>query len=665
MWNPIRLLRLAPLWGLTLFALAFWGTFNQLQQQAWVGTSRRAEARPDGRFEDLAPEAAPLPAIYLDNDSLYWLRLAEQLLTNGAWRPRHLEWDNVPFGRPNHWSSPLVWMMAGGARLAARFSDRPATELLPVVAPWIGPALFALLLCATAVLLGRRLAPWPAGWLVLSLATLPPILRSFSVLHIDHHGLVDIPALGMSLLLLIGLVGRRAPSPVDAYAQQRAARGWFLASGVLGGLGLWFQASHQLILIAGTLVALTLWALFFRPPLLLPKNKTEDDLLDPVLWRTWAVAGALVSLAAYALEYAPAHLGMQLDVNHPLYALSWWGGTEAILAGARARRQRRWTRAHLAVIAAGVLPAVATFLLLRYGPAEWFRVSSPFLQRIHEQIKEFQPLLGTLHGVQPLLLFLLFNSLPLIALIGAGLWAARKLPARERMGLQLVLFTLVPAFALCLRHARYSSLLAATLWGMAVAVFLAQPRWPLGRWPRILPLGLLAAGCVSNLLLTLSPLANPRQPFMPVDRWIPQMIQRDVARELATLPGFPKSRVLCGYNVAPALQAFADARTTGGLYWENEAGLRAAADFFAATNDEDALRVLRDRDVRWVVAETRPGTAQTWLYYRYGANPRVDLRSTLAHRLASATAVPNWLERVPPEQIPLASQALFQVYRVR
>ena len=659
MWNVLRLPRTAPLWGLTLLALAFWGAFNLLQHRAWVGSSRSAEARPNGEFEDLGPGAAPLPAIYLDNDSLYWLRHAENLLTGGSWRPRHVARDNVPVGRPNHWSSPLVWMMAGAARLAALFSNRPATELLPAVAVWINPLLFAGLLVAVAFLLGRRLDAWSAGWLVLSLATLLPIMRSFGVLHIDHHGLVDVPALGMSLCLLFGLIGKGQAAPAG-----RAARRWFVAAGVWGGLGLWFQASHQLILIAMTLLALMIWAWRERPPLPASKSKPDADLLEPALWRAWAGAGALVSLAAYALEYAPAHLGMQLDVNHPLHALSWWGGAEAVLAVARARRQRKWSPAQLAILAAGLLPAAATLLLMRYGPDEWFRVASPFLQRIHEQIKEFQPLLGTLRNVRPVLLLLLFNSLPLIALFGAGLWAARKLPARERMGLQIVLFTLLPAFALCLRHARYSSLLATALWGMAVAVFLARPGWPVGRIARRLPPGLLAAGAIASLLLTLSPLTHPRVPFMPVERWIPQMIHRDVARELGALPGFSQSRVLCGYNVAPALQAFAAVQTTGGLYWENEAGLRAAADFFAATDEAEALRVLHQRGIRWVVFEARPGSAQTWLYYRHGADARTSVRATMAHRLASPGAAPLGLERVPPEQIPLASRALYQVYRV-
>ena len=652
--SALRLPRATPLWTLTLLALLFWGAFNQLQQRAWFSAACRSQARPDGQFEDLAPDAPPLPAVYLDNDSLYWLHNAAGLLAGGSWRPRHTDWDNAPWGRANHWSSPLIWGMAGSARLAALFTDRPAAELLPVVSPWINPVLFALFLIATAIFLGRRFDPWIAGLLVLSLATLPPILRSFGVLHIDHHGLIDIPALWMPLFLLLGITGDR-----------RSGRGWFWAAGVMGGLGLWLQASHQLIPIAGTLFALLLWALFSRPPLPAAKGVAADDPLAPGPWRIWAGAGALVSLAAYALEYAPAHLGLQLEVNHPLYALSWWGGAEAVLAIAGARRERNWTPRRLAVLAAGALPAVVTLLLIRRGPEQWFMVSSPFLLRICEQIKEFQPLLGTLRGVNPLLLFLLFNTLPLIALLGIGLAFSRTLPVRERLGLHLALAALLPAFGLCLRHARYSSLLAAALWTTAAAVFLALSRLPPRRKGRWLPPALLAGGCATGLLLTLAPLANPRLPFMPVDRWVPQMLQRDVARELATLPGFPAGGVLCSYNLAPALQAFAGAATTGGLYWENTPGLRAAAEFFAATDDAEARRLLRERDIRWVVLEAKPGSEKTWVYARHGAGPRPDPRATLAFRLAAPGRAPAWLEAVPPETIPLAAKAAYRVYRVR
>jgi hypothetical protein len=660
----LRLPRTAPLWGLTLFALLFWGTFNQLQHRAWYPSSRHMEARSSGEIEDCAPAAKPLPAIYLDGDSLYWLHHAAKLLAGGPWRPRQIDWDNVPWGRPNHWSSPLLWTMAGTARLAALFANRPAVELLPVVSPWINPVLFALFLCATAAFLARRFDPWIAGLLVLSLATLPPIMRSFSVLHIDHHGFIDIPALWMTLFLLLGVVSKNAAAPGPAPVAERKTRGWFLAAGIMGGTGLWLQASHQLILIAGTLFTLSCWALFSRPLLPATGNSMDYDGLNPGGWRAWAGTGALVSLATYALEYAPANLGMQLEVNHPLYALSWWSGTEAILAVACSRQQRNWTPSRLAIVAAGILPPLVTILLMRYGPEQWFLLSSPFLQRIHEQIKEFQPLLSTLRGANSLLLFLLFNSLPLVALFGLVLWASRKTPVRERRGLQLALFTLLPAIGLCLRHARYSSLLATTLWSMAAAVFLALPRVAGGKWLRTAT-ALLAVGSAASLLLTMSPRLNTRLPFMPVDRWVPQMLQRDIARELATLPGFPESRVLCSYDIAPHLQAFAGARATGGLYWENMEGLRAAAEFFSATDDGKALRLLRERDIRWIVFEARPRAATSWLYYLQGNAPASSGDATLAARLAANDRIPTWLERLPPEQIPLATRAAFQIYRRR
>jgi hypothetical protein len=638
-------LRSVPLWGLTLLALLFWGTFNVLQHRAWYSSTRGNEAGLDGEFVERAPDSAPLPDIYLDTDSLYWLHHATSLLQGGPWRPRHIDWDNVPLGRPNHWSSPLVWLMAGTARLGALFTNRPAAELLPLTAPWINPALFVLLLCATAFFLRRRLAPWPAGLLVLSLATLPPVMWSFGVLHIDHHGLIDIPALGMPLGLLFGIS-----------AAKSARRRWFLAAGILGGLGLWFQASHQLILIAAALAAL-LWTVLSRPSL-------DDDLPAASLWRLWASSGALVSLAAYLLEYAPAHLGMQLAVNHPLYALSWYGGTEAILALARARRFRQWTPSRLAVIAAGLLPGALTFLLMRHGPESWFPVASPFLQRVHEQIREFQPLLKTVRGVNPLLLFPLFNTLPLLALLGIGLGCSKVFPARERLALHLALAGLLPAFALSLRHTRYSGLLATSLWIVAVAVCMALPHGLPGLRIRRLPPTLLALGGAAGLALALSPLLDTRHPFMPVVRWVPQMIQRDIARELAQLPGFTGSAVLCDYNLAPHLQAFAGARTTGGLYWENLDGLQTAAECFAAARDDVARRRLNERGIRWIVVEAKPGAASSWLYYLHGIPPRLNPQATLAARLAADRPPPRWLQRVPPDEAPLAAMARHRIYRV-
>jgi len=661
---PRQYLRSAPLWGLTLLALIFWGTFNYLQHQAWNTSSHYTEARPNGEFEDRALHSKPLPSVYLDNDSLYWLHHASEALKGRSWRPRHTDWDNVPEGRPNHWSSPLLWAMGGTARLASLFTSRSAVELLSVTSPWISPILFALLLCATAHILTHRFRPWIAGLLVLSLATLPPIIRSFSVLHIDHHGLIDIPALWMLLFLLFGVVGRSNSNGKDTLASERTRRTWFLASGIMGGVGLWLQASHQLILIAGTLSALFLWVLFSRPALPSSSNIMGSDLPSPDLWRLWASSGALISLAAYALEYAPYHLGMQLEVNHPLYALSWWGATEAILAIRRSRQERHWTRPRLAIIAGGFFPALVTILLIRHGPEQWFTVSGPFLQRIHEQIKEFQPLLKTLDGFNPLLVFLLFNSLPLIALYGLYLWGSKKISAQVRLGLQIALFSLLPAGVLCLQHTRYSSLLAATMWGMAVMVFLATAHVSLSKKQKWMLPALLCVGCATSLLLTLSPLLNTQVPFMPVARWVPQMLRRDIARELSMLPGFSESYILCDYNIAPHLQAFAGARTTGGLYWENAKGLEAAAAFFTETDERKALQLLQERKIGWVVYKATPRAPATWLYAQYGPPPYPNIHHTMAFRLSTSNRVPRWLEHIPPEQIPLSTKAFFRVYRV-
>lgn len=653
-----------PLWGLTLLSLSFWGGYNAIQGRAWYPNAVRSEAQADGSFADLASRAAPLPPVFLDNDSLYWLRLATDRLSGGPWRPRRIAADNVPLGRPNHWSSPWVWLMAGTARLAALFTGRPAAQLLDVTAPWINPGLFALLLVAVATLLGRRLPPWTAGWLVLSLATLPPVMRSFSVLHVDHHGLIDIPAVLMVLCLLLGLSDPAPDGAARPAGSATPARGWFLAAGIWGGLGLWFQASHQLILIAGVLGAFLSWSLFARPASSAADRSKTPEPLDPAAWRIWAVSGALVSLAAYFLEYAPGHLGLRLEVNHPLYALCWWGGTEAALAFAAWRRTGRWRRSGLAIMAAGCLPALAVLGLMETAPERWFTVATPFLQRIHSQIGEFKPLLATARGANPLILLILFNSLPLLALYGLGLALGKTVSARNKLPLVVAWGGLLPPLALCLRHNRYSSLLGTALWCAAAAAFLVLPRAAPSR-KRLWTSAVLAAGAAASLWFVLSPLRDSRRPFMPVERWAAQMVQRDVAREIAALPDFPGSRALCGYNVAPPLEAFAQAQTTGGLYWENLDGLRATADFFVATDDAEAVRMLRERGIRWIVLEDAPNAASGWLYYRYGAASPANPRATLAARLAADDRIPAWLERIPADRLPLATRARYRVFRVR
>jgi asparagine N-glycosylation enzyme membrane subunit Stt3 len=644
-------LRRAPLWGLTLLALALALALSWARHQSWIVPARSHEVRPTtGAIERRASGAPLLPAVYLDADGLYWLRYARDVLSGSALRVRHAAQDNVPAGREVHWSSPLPWSLALAAKLRAPLAGVPAAGLLASTAVWLNPLFFGLFLIGTAGILSRRLGPWTAGFLVLALACLPPVHKDFSAARIDHHGLVDVFSLWMPLLLLGGLDGLRADAS--------SARRWFVAAGVAGGLGLWLQASLQLIVVAAALAAL------FLRSVLAPVGAAPEEDEAARCWRAWAVAGALVSLAVYLLEYFPAHLGLRLEVNHPLYALAWWGATESSLQIRRMRRAGRFSTRRVAVLLAGLLPALLTAGLIARGGERFFLLSSPLLRRIHAQIGEFAPLLALFQGSARWSLLYLFGLLPFVALGGLPLLVSRRIPAPTKTGLGLAFASALLAAVLCLRHVRYASLLALALWAAAAAGLLALEAGAFSRRWKSAVLGALAVGCgLAGGVEFRQARAALEQPLAQTGLRS-QIILRDVARELAGLPGFAGSRVLCGYDEAPALQAFADVATTGGLYWENLAGLRAATLVFSATDDAEARRVLAERGMGWIVLNGTPRSVAAWTFNRRGAVDEAAVRASLAFRLATRSGVPSWLEQIPFDRLPLATLGSFVVYRV-
>ena len=90
---------------------------------------------------------------------------------------------------------------------------------------------------------------------------------------------------------------------------------------------------------AGIVVALWLGASAVR----------DGARFEPDVWRLWGRVGAALSLVFYLIEYTPSHLAMRLEVNHPFYALAWWGGAEIVgAAGAWALDRSRFERRRLA-----------------------------------------------------------------------------------------------------------------------------------------------------------------------------------------------------------------------------------------------------------------------------------------------------------------------------
>ena len=208
----------------------------------------------------------------------------------------------------------------------------------------------------------------------------------------------------------------------------RQARLWFIASGIAGGVGLWVSTASE----APVLAEVGMGALLATGLLARGANKESSIQADPSLWRIWGWSGAATSIFFYLLEYFPSHMGMRLEVNHPLYAFAWAGGGEILFrlcrwwGGAKlAERPSDWAWLGGSVFAVVIVPLIIfKFADQVFWIASWTS-NSRFLFIFHEdyiaEFKDMRRYLGAMYAggsagytiavVNPLILL----ALPMLA----------------------------------------------------------------------------------------------------------------------------------------------------------------------------------------------------------------------------------------------------------
>ncbi|HWN82156.1 MAG TPA: hypothetical protein VNM87_08685 [Candidatus Udaeobacter sp.] len=581
----------------------------------------------------------PAPRRILPNpflDGYLWLDHAERLLADGGFRIRETPFDNAPIGRPVHWSSlPIWWLIALGAA-----AGRPLAEGVERAAPLAGPILLALALPGCALVAAHASGVFGALLIVLALTGAYPLAETFCAGNVDHHGFIVLATLG-ALLNLCGAL--RAQAAGDA----RSARRWAIGSGIAVGIGLWLSAvTTSMVVIGIGAGALLAWNA--------ARGRGSAAPLLPATWRAWGLACALTSLAAYLVEYFPSHLGLRLEVNHPLYAVALLGGSEvlALLSELRmpARTPRRSLRLALALAAVAALP-----LAIILGGARVYALSDPFLWRLHQDIEEFRPLpallgrlgWGAIAAVSPL---------PIYLVLALGLLRARGGEPAARV---LTWFALGPALFLS---------------GLAMI----QLRW-MGEW--LSALAVLGGACTALLLggrpgrgriaLAILPLlALLLSAFGVVARFgqathdrsvaaddVGSLVLCDMAQVIARDCGQRPAIVLASPDATVHLAWFGRLCGVGTLYWENREGLAASTELFNAGTAEEARTLLARRNIDYVVLFSERSFLGTFYRLAHGGSDDDAARATFFGRLLFADAEPpGWLRRVP-YRLPMSSLA--------
>ncbi len=576
-------------------------------------------------------------------DTYHWVMQVQETLAGGPRRLRAVSYDNAPNGREVHWSLPQHAWLELLARIDRAISGRSLGEAVEDAVLVSNPLLLCLLLLGLTPFVAARFSSVGAGLLALGLVSSYPCYLNFLAGNAEHHGAAEACALLLVFCLLAGGGGWVGDSTAPfGPPTVRQARACFLASAAAGGLGLWISAASLAPILVGTgLGALASFWIRRRGP------EDAEGGLRPELWRWWGVAGCAASLAAYAAEYFPAHLGWRLEVNHPLYGLAWLGGGELLCRiGRRSNRGplvgRRSEFPALLAATALLVPLPAAILL---AGSRTFLLSDPFLWRLHTQyILEFQGL-GSYLGRRGFDFTALARVLPLaLVLLPLVVLGRKATPAFRRVQLALAIVPAALEVVLATRQIRW--------WGFASILALAAtlPIFPLekpaptglrGRGWRLICALLIAPGAASAVIL-----AQAEAGYTQED--VHGLVERDLAAWLRLGAGRSPVVVLSTPDTTTSLIYHGSLQGLGTFYWENRDGLEAAAQIFAAPTAERARVLIASHHVTHIILASWDPFAAAYVQLARSLPPGSPLPvDSFAAALLGAGPLPAWLRAIP------------------
>ena len=612
--------------------------------------------------------AYPSPVILREMalDGYVWNRHATHLGEDGRLRLRYTNFDNAPDGRQVHWSSGFAWYLRGLGLL--RHAKVPQESLRTSVARmsiWANPILLALLIPLLA-----GLTAWRFGWLAgvtiaVGVIAAPGFYEGFLPAYPDHHGLIAAALLGTILGIVWAGVGWVKPgaSARDLIpGDMRTARQGMWISAISGAAGFWISALSQAMIMVGIGTGALLAASVFASGL----QKHEKAGFHPELWKLWGKVGALATIGFYLLEYFPSAPALRLEVNHPLYAIAWWGGAGFIvtlgqwLAGrCNPDNKLQWRDLILPALAVSLIPLSVVI----WGQAVHIGLE-PFFTKLGTFIAELKPLLWRFR-MKTLSFDSAFGYFPAITAAAVVMLFFRRIPRSARTQL---LFLIAPVFVITALQ------FYQTRWGMlaspayiVLTALLLPVLWDLlARWH--VPRFLLAGGTLALAVLFLivpyrsfTPevqiaLSDPaKQAPSPTEAL--HLVLRDIAETIHRDAGGKPVVLLSSPNSSTLISGMGDFRTIGTLYWENIAGLKTAASMLCAQGDEDSLKQLQKNGVTHVALISWENFIEPYFSILQGIKPNSDtLENSFGHRALFQNIIPSWARPIPYPPNPVTKQ---------
>ena len=583
-------------------------------------------------------------------DSYEWIAQTQQMLGQGEWRVRHIDYENAPFGRAVHAASPYRWWLGLVAWFDHLASGRPLGLAVERAAHFADPLLHLLLVVVGVFFVARQFGAFPAALFSLGLATLFPFAAGFLPGVPDDYGLKLVVAVSGLLLLLAGMeIAPALAAPArgkgvvsDPAAAGRRARRWFFAAGMAGGIGIWIGVASQVPILAGIALGAVLAAWVARRAA--PENPVLA--LGPGPWRAWALGGASTVFATYLIEYFPAHLGSwELRVIHPLYGLAWLGGGE-LLARTVAWLQREkasWRArdfAALVLAAAGV--AALPFAMWRADNQGIMAVDLLSFRLTNQPDGIMAPNIASWLSRDGFSAIAWATFLPAL-LLGASTWMIfrRRTGTAHRMALAVALGPVLVVLGLAYLQLRSLQLVDGVLLALLVVATAAAGggnasvlrRWV---WAGAVAL-VLAPGAIQ--LLPQKEMAGKNVLTVPE---VEGLVERDLAHWLARHAGADSGAVvLAPPSLTNTLYYYGGLRGLGTFSWENKDGLSVALRMMISTSPEEAHALVRRRGVTHIVVPSWDPFFED--YTRSASIQSGELFLTGLHRWAQ----PSWLRPIP------------------
>lgn len=600
-------------------------------------------------------EVLPVPLLEIAFDGYVWNRHAEHLGENGEWRVRHTDMDNAPEGREVHWSSGFALYLRALGELHRHFSGDTLRNSIFRMSIWANPLLLIVALALFATLSARRFGPLCGSVLAIGMITTASFYEGFLPAYPDHHGITAFALMG--IIFGIAWAGAGWVQKTDGTAfivptSLKQARHGMIFSGISGAAALWISGFSAAFVAAGVGLGAIFTAFLF-----IKKAARQGCAYHPELWRLWAITTALGSLGFYFLEYFPNHIGMRLEVNHPLYALAWLGGgwiifevTRWINALQNGSAPFPWKKLIYPLAACSILPIT----ILTLGPSVYIP-GDPFMGGLWKNIAELLPLLTRIQmgAITWKVAFGLFPVFLLASLIIAFL----KNVNSATKG--IFIFLCIPILAITAMQ------IYQVRWGMlngplyiALAAFVIPQLWRLVPRVPAFRVGaaialfgaayLFSVDTVRGMVLPFWQQYNSKQNMQVGSGQLLALLHRDMAKTILQNANGKTVVVLSSPNSSCLLSTLGGFKTIGTLYWENVDGLKSAAAMLNAQSDEEALAMLKKHGITHVSLMTWENFIGPYFQILYpNPVPGKSLENSFGQRALFKKILPQWARPIP------------------